>query len=145
MDSTKEKWNLGTQLKQLRSNSWSDSLDDCRAASFGEHNRTLLGDGNKHLYDSIKKSYAEILYSWDHLVARAKILKYLSTSYKMPRGVEFVTECLICNKITKASSCSNCKTFLFSCALCQLPVRGIKVKNSYFEFNLFILCIFFKK
>lgn len=126
LDSSKQNWNLGTQLKQLRSNSWSDSLDDCRAANFSDYNRSLLGDCNKNLYDSLKKSYAEILYSWENLVARAKVLKYLSTSSTMPRGVEFVTECLICNKITKASSCSNCKKFLFSCALCQLPVRGIQ-------------------
>lgn len=105
-----------------------------------DYNRTLLGDANKYLYDSLKKGYAEILYSWNTLVARAKVLKYLSKTYAIPRGVEFVTECLICNKITKASSCSNCKTFLFFCALCQLPVRGITIFiiTSYiFLYNFF--------
>ncbi|XP_055690509.1 GATOR complex protein Wdr59 isoform X2 [Lutzomyia longipalpis] len=120
-----QEWHLVTQLKNLRSNSWSDSLDDCRAA--GNHvNKSLLGDSQRHFHDILKSTYAEMLYRWDLLVQRAKVLKYLSTPPESPRGVDFVTECLVCNRNSTAviPFCSNCHRPLLYCALCRLPVRG---------------------
>lgn len=34
MDTKSNQWTLASQLKQQRSNSWSDSLDECRVAGF---------------------------------------------------------------------------------------------------------------
>jgi WD repeat-containing protein 59 len=120
-----EAWSLAQQLKQHRSNSYPDSLDDSRPSGiFGDFSRSLLGDTQKHLYDTYKKCYADILYRWGLLVPRAKVLKYLSAPIDVFRGVEFVTECLICMKITRAPSCVSCRKPLLSCMLCRLPVRG---------------------
>lgn len=65
-----------------------------------------------------------MLYRWQLLVHRAKLLKYLSTNYDTFRGVEFVTECLACGKETQASVCRDCHKPLLRCTLCRLPVRG---------------------
>lgn len=116
-------WLLSQHLKgQTRSNSWSDSLDDYR---INEVNRSLLGDSNRNLYDNLKKSYADILYCYGLLSQRAQVLKYLSVPpAPVCNGVEFVTECQTCRKTTRGPSCLHCKKHLFSCSLCQLPVRG---------------------
>ncbi|XP_021701961.1 GATOR complex protein WDR59 isoform X1 [Aedes aegypti] len=116
-------WNLAQQLKHLRSNSWSDSLDDCRIAGIGDINRSLLGDSNRYLYDNFKRAYAEMLYRWGLLVTRTKILKYLSSYVDPPRCVEFVTECPLCCRIG-SPACSTCKKPVLYCTLCRLPVRG---------------------
>lgn len=65
-----------------------------------------------------------MLYRWGFLVHRAKLLKYLSLSYENFRGVEFVTECLVCGKETPGSLCRECHKPLLRCTLCRLPVRG---------------------
>ncbi|XP_053694110.1 GATOR complex protein Wdr59 isoform X1 [Sabethes cyaneus] len=116
-------WSLAQQLKHLRSNSWSDSLDDCRIAGLGDINRSLLGDSNRYLYDNFKRSYAEMLYRWGLLVTRTKVLKYLSNYVDPPRCVEFVTECLHCGRIG-SPACSSCRKLVLYCTLCRLPVRG---------------------
>lgn len=128
----------------MRSNSWSDSLDDYRLgirwrflqsigiilthfcfSEISDINRSLLGDSQRTLYDVFKKSYAEMLYCWGLLVQRAKVLKYLSSAASLQiRGVEFVTECTRCKRTTLGPSCQNCKKPLLTCTLCRLPVRG---------------------
>lgn len=85
---------------------------------------TILGDSQKHMYDNFKRSYAEMLYRWGLLVNRSKILKYLSSNPDVSRGVEFVTECLSCTKVTPAPLCKDCHKPLLYCSLCRLPVRG---------------------
>ena len=116
-------WLLSQHLKgQTRSNSWSDSLDDYR---INEVNRSLLGDTNRNFYDTLKKSYADILYCYGLLSHRAQVLKYLSVPpTPICSGVEFVTECQICRKTTRGPACLHCKKYLLTCSLCQLPVRG---------------------
>lgn len=113
------------QLKQIRSNSWSDSLDDCRIMPALDLNRTLLGDSQKHLYDTYKRAYAEMLYRWGMLVPRSKILKYVSINLDQYRDVEFVTECQHCGRATAAPTCKDCHKPLLNCSLCRLPVRGL--------------------
>lgn len=76
------------------------------------------------MYDNFKRSYGELLYRWGLLVNRAKVLKYLSTNVDQQRGVEFVTECTVCAKVTPAPTCRDCRKPLLYCALCRLPVRG---------------------
>lgn len=87
-------------------------------------NRTILGDSQRHLYDNFKRSYSEMLYRWGLLVNRTKVLKYLSSSSDTFRGVEFVTECIKCQKVTQAPMCRDCHKPLLYCSLCRLPVRG---------------------
>uniref|UniRef100_A0A182QNN6 RWD domain-containing protein n=1 Tax=Anopheles farauti TaxID=69004 RepID=A0A182QNN6_9DIPT len=136
--SSNQGWLLVQQLKHLRSNSWSDSLDDFRlgpggsgvagpggggSGGFGDFNRSLLGDSNRYMYDNFKRAYAEMLYRWGLLVPRAKVLKYLSSYVDPQRCVEFVTECLHCCRVG-APACATCKKPVLYCSLCRLPVRG---------------------
>lgn len=65
-----------------------------------------------------------MLYRWGLLVNRTKVLKYLSFSTDTFRGVEFVTECIKCAKVTQAPMCRDCHKPLLYCSLCRLPVRG---------------------
>ena len=66
-----------------------------------------------------------MLYRWGLLVKRTKVLKYLSTNTDICRGgVEFVTECVTCTKVTPAPLCKDCHKPSLYCALCRLSVRG---------------------
>jgi hypothetical protein len=115
-------WVLAQTLKgQTRSNSWSDSLDDFR---INEISRSILGDSNRTFYDALKRSYGDILYSFNLLSARAQILKFLSTPPPQSSTVEFVAECTQCKRITKGPFCVHCKKFLINCGFCTLPIRG---------------------
>ncbi|KAG5668330.1 hypothetical protein PVAND_016273 [Polypedilum vanderplanki] len=115
-------WVLAQHLKgQTRSNSWSDSLDDFR---INEVNRSVLGESNRNFYDNLKKFYADILYCYNLLPARALILKFVSSPAAFSSTVEFVTECQICKKTSKSPSCLHCKKFLLYCSYCQLPIKG---------------------
>ncbi|XP_046999380.1 GATOR complex protein WDR59 isoform X1 [Schistocerca americana] len=122
-------------LKQNRSNSWSDSLDDFKFASgIAEHREhcdadsvksiKMLDEKNTFLYDMYKKAYAEILHRWCLLGARTQVLKYLCTPPEPHRGVEFFTECTSCNKQIRGPGCSLCKRLSFQCVICRISVRG---------------------
>lgn len=87
--------------------------------------RTLLGDSQRHLYDCYKRAYAEMLYRWNLLLPRAKILKYISVPADAYRDVEFVAECSTCLKVTRAPVCKECHSPLLKCSLCRLPVKGL--------------------
>lgn len=87
--------------------------------------RTLLGDSQRHLYDSYKRAYAEMLYRWNLLSPRAKVLKYISVPAEAYRDVEFVAECSSCMKVTRAPVCKECHSALLKCSLCRLPVKGL--------------------
>lgn len=87
--------------------------------------RSLLGDSQRHLFDCYKRLYAEMLFRWNLLVARAKILKYLSVNTEIYRDVEYVTECSSCARVTKAPLCKECRKPLLKCVLCRLPVKGL--------------------
>ncbi|GLG98684.1 GATOR complex protein WDR59 [Gryllus bimaculatus] len=104
VDTSLEGWNY-PMLKQNRSNSWSDSLDDFKFNSIVEHREfsdssdrekpvknsgpcKMLDEKNTFLYDSYKKAYAEILYRWNLLDARAQ--KYFG------EGEGSSNFCLVC-------------------------------------------------
>ncbi|KAK7790146.1 hypothetical protein R5R35_009355 [Gryllus longicercus] len=140
VDTSLEGWNY-PMLKQNRSNSWSDSLDDFKFNSIVEHREfsdssdrekpmknsgpcKMLDEKNTFLYDSYKKAYAEILYRWNLLDARAQVLKYLSSAPETHRGVEFLTECRFCCKQVRGASCPFCKRLSLQCAICHVSVRG---------------------
>lgn len=119
---------LANQLKQYRSNSWSESLDDFRTAlDLTETNRQqgLLAEHHRVFYDNLKRGYADMLHRWGMLVTRSKVLKYLSLPpLETGRGMDVVTlnaVCANCSRSSKSGSCSSC---LLYCALCQLPCKG---------------------
>ncbi|XP_063236858.1 GATOR2 complex protein WDR59 isoform X2 [Bacillus rossius redtenbacheri] len=134
VDTSLEGWSHPA-LRQNRSNSWSDSLDDLKLSAgivehrdfndsdSGKHVR-MLDERNTQLYDAYKKAYAEILYCWNLLDARAQVLKYLSTAPEPHRGVEFWSECRLCGKAVLGASCYHCRRLVLQCAVCNVSVRG---------------------
>ncbi|XP_076671649.1 WD repeat domain 59 isoform X3 [Andrena cerasifolii] len=128
-DTTLEQgWNF-QNLKQHRSNSWSDSLDDLKFIqdTFGDsvkHIR-LLDEKYTTLYDGYKKAYAEVLHRWRLLDARAQVLKHVSTTHlDTHKGVEFQSECQICTKVSRGPQCISCKRLALECVICHISVRG---------------------
>lgn len=67
--------NIAQYLKQLRSNSWSDSLDcvDSKHVSSELYACSLIRRSRIPLFDQFKKLYAEILYGWQLLTTRALV------------------------------------------------------------------------
>ncbi|XP_043285500.1 GATOR complex protein WDR59 isoform X2 [Venturia canescens] len=127
-DTNLEGWNF-QNLKQHRSNSWSESLDDLKAIQDATHdtlkNIRLLDEKYTILYDSYKKAYAEVLHRWRLLDARAQVLKHVSvTHHDNYKDVEFQSECHICDKVSRGPQCSNCKRLTFQCVICHISVRG---------------------
>ncbi|XP_011330381.2 GATOR complex protein WDR59 isoform X2 [Ooceraea biroi] len=128
-DTTLEGWNF-QNLKQHRSNSWSESLDDLKIIqdSFGDSakNIKLLDEKHTALYDGYKKAYAEALHRWELLDDRAQVLKHLSASLcDLQKGaVELQCECRVCGKISRSPQCTNCKGLSFQCIICHITVRG---------------------
>ncbi|XP_008215215.1 GATOR complex protein WDR59 isoform X1 [Nasonia vitripennis] len=126
-DTSLEGWNF-PNLKQNRSNSWSESLDGLQIQdTFSEYGRNirLLDEKNTALYDAYKKAYAEVLHRWRLLDARAQVLKHVSTtSFDTHKSIEFQSECLTCNKSSKGPQCSLCKRLTFQCVVCHISVRG---------------------
>lgn len=96
-------------------------------SNFPKQHRSLLGDSHsqRQLYDCYKRLYAEMLFRWNLLVPRAKILKYLSVNTEIYRDVEYVTECTNCARVTKAPLCKECRKPLLKCVICRLPVKGL--------------------
>lgn len=87
--------------------------------------RSLLNENNRYAYDSFRRIYAEMLFRWNLLISRAKVLKYLSASNEPPQNVEFVTECPTCSRVSRSPICQECRKPLLKCALCRLPVKGL--------------------
>ncbi|XP_067624866.1 GATOR2 complex protein Wdr59 [Eurosta solidaginis] len=117
---------INVHLKQLRSNSWSDSLDwiDSKHCNSDSYSCSLIRRKKMPLFDHFKKVYADILFGWQLLNKRALILKHTMVSQTQPHGVEFVTECASCNKLKRTPSCATCQRPVLFCQLCNLPVKG---------------------
>ncbi|KAK1120006.1 hypothetical protein K0M31_012736 [Melipona bicolor] len=127
-DTTLEGWNF-QNLKQHRSNSWSDSLDDLKltqdTSGDSMKNIRLLDEKYTTLYDGYKKAYAEVLHRWRLLDARAQVLKHVSTTpLDTHKGVEFQSECQLCGKVSRGPQCINCKRLALECVICHISVRG---------------------
>ncbi|XP_017108827.2 GATOR2 complex protein Wdr59 [Drosophila bipectinata] len=117
--------NTWQQLKQLRSNSWSDSLDlEVRHLQSDGYTCSLIRRAKVPLFDQFKRAYAEILFGWQLLSKRALILKHTQNPPPTVQGVEFVTECGSCAKPKRTPKCEPCKRPVLFCVLCRLPVRG---------------------
>uniref|UniRef100_T1H053 WDR59/RTC1-like RING zinc finger domain-containing protein n=1 Tax=Megaselia scalaris TaxID=36166 RepID=T1H053_MEGSC len=93
---------LAMQLKQNRSNSWSDSLD---------------------VQDSLKTLHQEKEIFTCSLIKKS-ITIYSQTLRLFKKGVEFAAECKNCGKPNKSPSCNSCKNMIMYCIICRLPVRG---------------------
>lgn len=127
-DTSLEGWNF-QNLKQNRSNSWSESLDDLKivqdASSDTGRSSRVLNETNTVLYDNYKKAYAEVLHRWRLLDGRAQVLKHVSGVHPdTHKDVEFQSECQICMKTSRGPQCSNCKRLTFQCVICNISVRG---------------------
>lgn len=85
----------------------------------------LLTDTNRYAYDCYKRVYAEMLFRWNLLISRAKVLKYLSVNHEPRQRVEFITECSTCHRTSRAPVCQDCRKALMKCVLCRLPVKGL--------------------
>ncbi|EDW11288.1 GATOR complex protein Wdr59 [Drosophila mojavensis] len=114
------------QLKQLRSNSWSDSLDwvDFKLGQTDAYACSLIRRSKMPLFDQFKRAYADVLFGWQLLSKRALILKHTLHTPAPTQGVEFVTECSGCAKPKRTPKCEPCKRPVLFCILCSLPVRG---------------------
>ncbi|CAB3373844.1 Hypothetical predicted protein [Cloeon dipterum] len=134
-DTSLEGWSFHL-LKQNRSNSWSDSLDEIKTlASMSENTdpsrmeeielstSKMLDEKNSELHDCFKRVYADILYRWDLLEARTQVLKYV-THNNNTKGMEFITDCRFCSKQSQGPSCLICKETVFPCSICHISVRG---------------------
>ncbi|KAH8412365.1 hypothetical protein KR009_001464 [Drosophila setifemur] len=117
--------NTWQQLKQLRSNSWSDSLDmEVKQLQSDGYSCSLIRRTKVPLFDQFKRAYAEILFGWQLLSKRALILKHTQNTPPAVQGVEFVTECGSCAKPKRTPKCEPCKRPVLFCVLCRLPVKG---------------------
>ncbi|KAL9922949.1 WD repeat domain 59 isoform 1-T1 [Glossina fuscipes fuscipes] len=116
----------GLYVKQLRSNSWSDSLDwmDAKLASTELYACSLIRPCRMALFDEFKKAYAEILFGWQLLTKRSLILKHTMYTKVQPQGLEFVSECSSCKKPKRTPACGSCQRPVLFCTLCGLPVKG---------------------
>ncbi|KAL1124371.1 hypothetical protein AAG570_001000 [Ranatra chinensis] len=136
VDSSMESWVIPV-MKQNRSNSWSESLDDTALLSNIVEHFPLAVESDKSrshicrvalddywLYEQYKLSYAEILHRWRLLDARAQVMKYVMYSHEPHRGVELVTECPTCKKSCREPQCSNCKKLTFQCIICHTSIKG---------------------
>ncbi|XP_075212964.1 WD repeat domain 59 [Lycorma delicatula] len=133
VDMSLDGWNFSV-LKQNRSNSWSESLDDFRLSSNivehvpleSETGHYIKMDGSTSwLYDEYKRAYAEILHRWHLLDARAQIMKYISSNQETHKGLEFRIECLSCESTVQQDAyCSTCKKPCLRCVVCHIPVKG---------------------
>uniref|UniRef100_A0A1B6LD05 RWD domain-containing protein n=1 Tax=Graphocephala atropunctata TaxID=36148 RepID=A0A1B6LD05_9HEMI len=133
VDTSLHGWNFSV-LKQNRSNSWSESLDDCRLSNnivehFSVHteiDRSIeMDESHTQVYDEYKRAYAEILHRWNLLDARAQVLKYMSTMPEPHRGIELKADCQHCRKSGQDAVCTVCKRPALQCVVCHLSVRGV--------------------
>lgn len=135
VDMSLESWNF-TVLKQNRSNSWSESLDDFRISSTivehlglpidSENDRCCIkvDEGMNWLYDEYRRAYADILHRWNFLDARAQVMKFISGNAETHSGIEFKTDCQHCRLPVQDASCSSCKKPSMQCVICHIAVRG---------------------
>ncbi|XP_071959195.1 GATOR2 complex protein WDR59-like [Antedon mediterranea] len=94
-----------------------------------EHNEKskLLDENKLRQYDEFKSVYAEILYRWNIMEARADVLNYLTHPPPASSGLEFVNfgiTCQHCQKRVFSIQCDDCRWFSFSCAICHVAVKG---------------------
>ncbi|XP_053594553.1 GATOR complex protein WDR59 isoform X1 [Microplitis demolitor] len=127
-DTSIEGWNFQS-LKQNRSSSWSESLDDLKTTqdSLSDTGRSirLLDENNTLLYDRYKKVYAEVLHRWRLLDGRAQILKHVSVAHiDSQKDVKIQNECHLCMHTNRGPQCTGCKRLSFQCIICHISVRG---------------------
>ncbi|KAK9510437.1 hypothetical protein O3M35_005226 [Rhynocoris fuscipes] len=131
VDSSVEGWSLPI-FKQNRSNSWSENLDDLSIVDIVVHSPwdtesnkpTRVNLGESRIYDEYKRAYAEILYRWHLLDARAQVMKYVPCNSEVHQGIELIAECPNCKQVIREPYCCNCKNPMLTCIVCHTTVRG---------------------
>ncbi|KAF6215398.1 hypothetical protein GE061_010150 [Apolygus lucorum] len=131
VDSSVESLNLFS-VKQNRSNSWSESMDDFRVDEIVIHSplntesekpiKVCLADSP--VYEHYKMAYSEILHHWYLLDARAQVMKYVNCKPEVHQGLEPVAECSSCKQKTRECHCATCKIPTIFCIICHIPVKG---------------------
>uniref|UniRef100_A0A8D8YFZ7 WD repeat-containing protein 59 n=1 Tax=Cacopsylla melanoneura TaxID=428564 RepID=A0A8D8YFZ7_9HEMI len=130
-----------SKRKQHRSNSWSDSLDDLRAypntlvehcneamqVSDVEQRLRVTDEVTAHLYEQYKLMYADMLHRWHLLNERTALWKHIVSNGPevVQRGVEVLTECIMCKEPSRDPRCPKCKALTVQCVICHLSVRGV--------------------
>ncbi|KAI5736331.1 hypothetical protein M8J76_002205 [Diaphorina citri] len=121
-----------SKRKQHRSNSWSDSLDDLRAypnalvEHCNEAMHVVTNDETSLLYEQYKLMYADMLHRWHLLNERTALCKHImSSGTEIQRGVEVVTECIVCKEPSRDPRCPKCKALTVQCVICHISVRGV--------------------
>ncbi|XP_072051931.1 GATOR2 complex protein WDR59-like [Amphiura filiformis] len=87
----------------------------------------LLDPNLSHQFDAFKRHYAEILYRWKLLRARAEILNYVSMKSLNQSEIvfsDFGVYCQKCSKQVYTVKCDGCRSFSFQCAICHVAVKG---------------------
>lgn len=105
-------------------------LEPSNASNF--YANTLIPDDKNPMFDRLKICYADILYRWQLLVPRTKVIKYLAlpgfvahASNQPTVGHGFWFECWSCKNKCNPPTCTRCKKQLLKCTLCRLPVKGM--------------------
>ncbi|CAH1389415.1 unnamed protein product [Nezara viridula] len=131
VESLIEGWNIPL-LKQNRSSSWSENLDEFHVANLVELS-PLDTEEEKPLrvcleeswfYEEYKKAYAEILHQWYLLEARAQVMKYIAHSDEKHSGLELKAECPSCKKHSIEPYCTVCQIPVLQCVICHTSVKG---------------------
>lgn len=82
-------------------------------------------------YDQLEnyiRLYAEILYRWNLLEQRAKVLKFTSVvTVSRQYGVKMLCACGCCGHISSSVTCCVCSRYSVTCVICRVPVRGMAV------------------
>ncbi|XP_041453847.1 GATOR complex protein WDR59-like [Lytechinus variegatus] len=94
-------------------------------------NIQLIDPSQRHQLDKFKKKYADILYKWNLLEARAELLKYMTYPERSRHSQldfsDFGIECRRCKKKSMSVQCKECKKYAFACAICHVAVRGASI------------------
>ncbi|XP_030758273.1 GATOR complex protein WDR59 isoform X2 [Sitophilus oryzae] len=77
------------------------------------------------VYEYYKMAYAETLQRWKLPYKRAEVMKYMSSPLEVHKGVEFKSDCKMCQNPTTFSVCNTCKKFPIHCVICNISVRGL--------------------
>ncbi|XP_071498660.1 GATOR2 complex protein WDR59-like [Diadema antillarum] len=92
-------------------------------------NMQLLDTIQRHQCDKFKRKYADILYKWNLLEARAEILNYVAYPQKPPDSrleySNFLAECRRCHKRSSTIQCRVCAKYALECSICHVAVRGL--------------------
>ena len=91
-----------------------------------QFNLGLLDPTHLNEFDTIIKTYCELLYRWGLFIKRVELLELVNEkSNDLDAKFECGTRCNECAETAKSETCSKCRSYLLYCSLCQYPVHGL--------------------